>query len=830
MYMKELLPENITGLKESEAAALNKNKKREKSDIADYLKILRENILTPFNALCAVALAALIFAEAPPQQLLFSLIFLANAAIGIILGIKTKLELNKISLLSSPTCTAVREGKRVRIKSEDIAVGDVIAVSAGDVLKADCSVIYGEVEADESILTGESEPIKRETGDKLYSGTNIVGGEGYAIAEKVGSETYAENMAARAKKTRGAASDIMRFCRRIIAWISAAIVPIGTGIFLINYKNLGVTPLFSAETFFGAGRKALNICIRKTCAVTVGMIPAGMMLLTAAALAAGAIRLFKKGALVKELYSIENLARTDILCLDKTGTLTDGNMKAEDLYPLSRGKSGFSAIKKYGEEKVIAALLNSFESDNSTSSALKEYFNSPADIKAEAKIPFSSERKFSAVTFSGVGTLVMGAPEYVFKKMSAELKRNITRLAIKGLRVVAVGYSKGKIEGDSLPEKILPYALITLSDSLKEGAREAVEAFQSGGVSIKVISGDSPVTAAEVAARAGIKGAERYISLEGLSEEETARAATEYGVFGRVTPRQKEIIVGALKSEGKKVTMTGDGVNDILALKEADCAVSFKDAAESAKGVSHIILGDKGFCALPEALKEGARVINNVEKTAALYLIKSAVVAMLAALCIIMREEYFFTTENMLIYETLINGAAATALALQKNDEKIKGGFLKNVAARAAPKAVAVFVCLAAAYFMFRIPAARNFIYGKNADLRELTAVMTIIFTFCGVATLYDLCRPFNAARAALFIAVTALSVFVFTAKIGGFNLSEIVLAESGGLNINSSETLLCALAAVVILPLSSAACEAFNGIVCLTKKRGLLKPVAIKK
>jgi len=829
--MKELLSENITGLSESEAAfRLKENKKRKSGSMGEYFKILRENILTPFNALCAAALAALIYAKAPIWQLLFSLIFLANAAIGIVLGIKTKRELNKIALLSSPECVAIRGGKRVKIKGDKIVRGDIIEVSAGDVLKADCVLLCGGIEADESLLTGERDPVKKAEGDLLYAGTHITGGKGYARAQKVGDNTYAESLEGKAKKLRGASSDIMRSSRKIIAWISAAIVPISAGIFLINYKNLGVTPLFSAETFFGGGRSALNESICKTCAVAVGMIPAGLMLLTAAALAAGAIRLFKKGALVKELYSVENLARTDILCLDKTGTLTDGNLKTEDFYPLHSGKSGFSALKKYADKEVVAALLYSFDGDNSTSSALKEYFNKPANLKAEEKIPFSSERKLSAVTFCDVGTLVLGAPEFVFKKMSARLRQYITCLAVKGLRIVAVGYSKDKIEGENLPEKILPYAVITLSDKLKRGVKEAINAFQSGGVDIKVISGDNPVTAAEAAMRAGIKGAEKYISLEGLSEEETARAAKEYGVFGRVTPEQKAIIVGALKSEGKKVTMTGDGVNDILALKEADCAVSFKNAAESAKSVSHIILGDEGFCALPKALKEGARVINNVERTAALYLIKSAVVAMLAILCILLRTEYFFTTENMLIYETLINGAAAAVLALQKNDGKIEGNFLKNVMARAAPKAAAIFICLAAAYLFFAAPQLKDFIYGSEVEKGELTEVMTVIFTLCGIATLYDLCRPFNAVRAALFIAVSALTIFIFTAEIGNFNLSAIVFTAEGGLNMSPVQTLFCALAAVIMLPLSSALREAFNGARSLFKKSGLLKPVKTKK
>lgn len=823
--MNDDLPQKTTGPAECRTKGLRrKNKKR--GGAREYIKIAAGHIFTPFNALCAAAIAALVFAQAAPAQLFFALIFILNAAIGIFRGIRAKRALDKISIVTSVPCRALRGGKAVTLDKDDVAEGDVLIIEAGDSAAADCVILSGEVEADESMLTGESMPVKKAKGDALYAGAVITGGSCLARAEKVGDEVYAEELTKKAKKLRGAPSELMRSIRKIIKWITLAVIPLSAGIFFVSYSAAGAVPLFTREALFGAGRAGLNEAIRKTCAVTVGMIPAGMMLLTTVALTAGAVRLAKKGALVKDPYAVEGLARADVLCLDKTGTLTSGEMRLEEFYPLSRGKKGyFSSVNKCGDEKVISALLACFETDNATSSALKKYFSVPSALTAKEKIPFSSERKLSAATFEGIGTVVLGAPEYVFRKINEPLARDVTRLAMRGLRVMAVGYARGEILGGELPNDVRPYALIALSDELRAGAEEAIEELEKTGVIVKVISGDSPVTAADAAMRAGVKGAERYISLEGLSDGEVERAADEYTVFGRVTPEQKAVIVRALKKGGKRVAMTGDGVNDIPALKEADCAVSLESGTNAAKSVSHIILGKTGFCALPKAAAEGGRIVSNVEKTAALYLVKSALIAMLAALCVILREEYFFTTDNLLPYEILIDGAAAAAFTMQRDGGKAEGSFLKNVIGAAAPWALSIFISVAGAYFLFRIPAARAFIYGENADMAEATAVMTVILTLCGTAMLISLCRPFNAQRALLAAGITAACACFFTVRIGGFPLSALAFAEAGGLALSPAETLFALLAAAASPVTASAVSTAAGGLLRAQKKGGLMRP-----
>ena len=661
-----------------------------------YRSIFVGNICTFFNFLCLIAALALVLAGAPISQFVFVLIFLCNVLVSIVQEIRAKRKIDKLSILSSPTARVVRNGQKIEIPVTEIVVDDILLLSTGQQVPTDCIAAEGSAEFNESLLTGESVPIKKEEGDVLYAGSFVAAGHIAARVDKIGDDTYISQLTAKAKKYKRPNSEIMNSLNLFIRVIGLMIIPVAALMFITNLKNLGGSwaDVSAKGGFIAAllkGDSVLSETVQKTISVVIGMIPSGLLLLTTVALSVGMIRLARYNTLVQDMYSLEMLARVNVLCLDKTGTITDGRMKVSDCILLNNPT-------EFTIDEILGSILASLDDNNQTSIALYERFGHSTALQPIATMPFSSARKLSAVTFEGVGTFAMGAPEFVLKPLPIRIDKIVKQYAQMGLRVLVVAHSPSQLQGDKLPVAFRPIAVITLSDNVRPDAIDTIKWFRENDVAVKVISGDNPVTVAEVARRAGIKNANHFISLEGLSDLEVETAANEYTVFGRVTPEQKAILIRSIKKAGNTVAMTGDGVNDILAMKEADCAVSVASGSEAARNVSNLVLQDNNFGSMPKIVNEGRRVINNIKNSASLYIMKTLLTLTLAIVCISLGSAYFFTTNNMMMFEMLISAIPSFVLSLQPNTDRVKGKFIPYVLSRAIPGGLTLAIGILSLY------------------------------------------------------------------------------------------------------------------------------------
>ncbi len=764
-----------------------------------YASIFVGNLCTFFNLLCLIAALALLIARAPLSQFLFVLIFICNICFSIFLEIRAKRKLDKLSILSSPTATAVRNGQKVDIPVEDIVVDDVLILSAGQQVPADCVALDGNAELNESLLTGESVPIKKEDGAPLYAGSFVASGQIAARVDKIGDRTYISKLTAQAKTYKRPNSEIMNSINLFIKVIGFAIVFVAVFMFTVNFHDLGGDwAVIKADggvwRNLVKGNAVLNDTIQKTAAVVIGMIPSGLLLLTTVALSTGMIRLAKYNTLVQDMYSLEMLARVNVLCLDKTGTITDGRMKVSDCILLN-------STGEHGIDDVVGSMLASLNDNNQTSIALYERFGHSSALQPVATLPFSSARKLSAVTFEEVGTYVMGAPEFVLKPIPTRIDKIVKQYAQMGLRVLVIAHSPSGLQGDRVPSALRAVAVITLSDNIRPDAVETIKWFRDNDVNVKVISGDNPVTVSEVARRAGIKNAAQFISLEGLSDLEVENCANQYTVFGRVTPEQKAILIRSIKKAGNTVAMTGDGVNDILAMKEADCAVSVASGSEAARNVSNLVLQDNNFGSMPKIVNEGRRVINNVKNSSALYIMKTLLILTLAVVCIAMKSKYFFTTNNMLMFEFFVSAFPSAVLSLQPNTSRVKGKFIPYVLSRAIPGALTMAIGVMTLYVLHNTGLADNFGLGDGQGSETLAyhALLMISLTFSGLVMLYRICQPFNVVRAVTFIIAVAACMLFISVPV----LSEIILEGMGGIQFTLSQVLLLIIIVQASFPIS---------------------------
>ena len=725
-----------------------------------YRSIFVGNICTFFNFLCLVAAIALLIARAPLTQFTFVAIFLCNIIIGIVQEIRAKLKIEKLAILSSPYAKVVREGKTQEIPVEQLVLDDILLLSTGQQVPADCIALDGNAEVNESLLTGESVPIKKNEGDLLYAGSFIASGQATVRVEKIGVATYISKLTARAKQYKRPNSEIINSINLFIKVIGGIIVPVAILMFLTNYRNLGGS---NGDMWDKLLRGDLSETLQKTASVVIGMIPSGLILLTTVALSVGMIRLAKYNTLVQDMYSLEMLARVNVLCLDKTGTITDGRMKVSDCILLNN-------TTDYTVEDIIGSMLLSLGDNNQTSIALYERFGHSTALQPVATLPFSSARKLSAVTFEEVGTFVMGAPEFVLKPMPVRIDKIVKQYAQMGLRVLVIAHSPSALQGDKVPATLRPVSIVTLSDNIRPEAIETIKWFRDNDVEVKVISGDNPVTVSEVARRAGIKNAASFISLEGLSRLEVENAANVYTVFGRVTPEQKAILIRAIKKAGNTVAMTGDGVNDILAMKEADCAVSVASGSEAARNVSNLVLQDNNFASMPQIVNEGRRVINNIKNSSALYIMKTLLTLILATTCILLGSEYFFKTNNMMMFELFISAIPSFVLSLQPNTNRVRGKFIPYVLSRSIPGALTMAVGILTLYTLHKTSLAGAFglIDSTGADSLAYNALMMIALTFTGLVMLYRICQPFNVVRVVLFVFTTCLCLLVVSVPVLG--------------------------------------------------------------
>jgi len=686
-------------------------------------------------------------------NLLFLVIFGANMAIGIFQELRAKFTIEKLTLVASSKVTALREGQKQILNPNDLVLDDIVLLSVGGQIQADGILKEGIIEVNESLLTGESVPVQKKPGDRLLAGSFVVSGTGKYHVDKIGKDNYIQSIATTAGRYVAPRSELFSSLKSIIKVIGIFIVLLTAALVAMQVISINEW----------APYEVLNI-ISKTSGAILGMIPAGMFLLSSMALMVGVINLGKENTWVRELYCIEMLARVDTLCLDKTGTITDGTMKVIDVVAIKNDG------KKMDFKRVMSSMLYALEDNNQTSLALKDYFGQECTYKVRKILPFSSARKMSAVTFgAGLGTFVMGAPEFIFSDLGTKLNNVITRFTSQGYRVLGVGRCAGEIKDGNLPGSVSPVALITLQDNIRREAPQTIKWFAENGVDIRIISGDNPITVSEVARRAGVVGSEKYISLYGLSNNEVRTAAKQYTIFGRVTPEQKLLLIKEFKNNGRMVAMTGDGVNDILALREADCSIAMASGSEAARNVSQLVLLDSNFSSMPKVVLEGRRVVNNVQKSSSLFLFKTLLTIMLTIICIFVNNgSYFFDTSSLLILETMVIGIPGFMLALERNSQQIKGKFMLNIIKTSLSAAV-VAVLFVAALLIFRFFDIFDL---QDPDIfRTMTiyAVLTI-----GFAMLFRMIKPANIFRGIMYVTMVTLSVFAIVYFPNWFNMVKL--------------------------------------------------------
>jgi len=727
-------------------------------------RILFTNVVTFFNLLCFTVAGFLFFVATTMTRsayfdLVFLVILLFNISIGVFQEIKAKLIIEKLSLVAQSKVSVVRNGEQEQISADDIVLDDVIVLANGQQIPADSILLDGVIEVNESLLTGESVPIQKNKGDKIFAGSFVVSGVCSARVDSVGPGNYVQTIAKGASKYVRPKSELLMSLRRIITTIGVIIVPI-TAILLgsqLSGVDLGYTP--------EVGR-----IIRTTAGAVISMIPMGMFLLTSLALAVGVINLAKSNTLVQELYCIEMLARVDTLCLDKTGTITDGSMKVCDVVEIRNSS-------QYTIREIIASMLWALDENNQTAIALGNHFDRNGIIKATKTLAFSSNRKYSAVSFEGEGTYIIGAPDFVLKEAHDKVDEKVSRFASQGYRVLLLARANGVIKDSVVPEGAKPVAVITIQDHIRKEAPDTIKWFKDLGVDVRVISGDNPITVSEVARRAGIQNAEKYISLDGMSPNEVRAAVNDYTVFGRVTPEQKLILVKELKNKGRTVAMTGDGVNDILALREADCSIAMATGSEAARNVSHLVLLDSNFASMPKVVMEGRRVVNNVQKSSSLFLFKTVLAFMLIVFGIFAGTGFLFNTSDLIMLEWFAIGIPSFFLALEINNQVIKGTFILNILKNAFAGAL---VTVGAIIFLYLMSPEVLGVF-TALDWDSFITMGIYIIVGAGFMVLYRLAKPLNVYRGILFLVMLTFAV-VFVVYINdAFNspISRLVRLET---------------------------------------------------
>lgn len=682
-------------------------------------EIIQENVFTYFNLIFLV-LAVLLCLVGSFRDLTFLPVIVLNTLIGIIQETRAKKVLDNLTMLNAPHAMVIRDGKKSQINAEDLVVDDIVIFEAGNQVCADAEVCAGEVQVNESLLTGESDEITKRKGDQLMSGSFIVSGQCHARLDKVGADSYISRLTLEAKAMQNTEqSEMIRSLDKLVKWVGVAIIPIGIILFIQAF-------VFQGEGF----RSSVTSMI----AAVIGMIPEGLYLLASVALAVSSIRLAQKKVLLHDMKCIETLARVNVLCVDKTGTITENTMEVQDVIP----------TKEYEEGKLrpLSELLGDFtaaqSSDNITMEAMKRYFKIASGKKAVAKTGFSSASKYSSVTFEEA-SYVLGAPEFVLKEQYENYEEAISAHASKGARVLVFGTAKEEPDGKPLKEAVTPLAYVLLANPIRQEAKETFTYFAEQGVEVKVISGDNPLTVSEVAKEAGIAGEERYVDASTLHTEEEMRAAVlNNAVFGRVTPNQKRKFVQILKEEGKTVAMTGDGVNDVLALKDADCSIAMASGSDAAAQASQLVLLESDFSCMPEVVLEGRRVVNNIQRSASLFLVKNIFSFLLSLVSFVFMFTYPLEPSQISLISMFTIGVPAFFLALEPNKNIIKGHFLTNVFLKALPAALTDVLAVGALVIFGRT-------FGVSSA--DISTAATMLLSIVGFMILYTISAPMNVLR-----------------------------------------------------------------------------------
>ena len=682
-------------------------------------EIIKSNLFTYFNLVFAV-LAALLILAGSFRNLTFLPVILANLFIDIIQEIRAKNTLDKLSVLNAPKALVVREGRQFSIPAEELVLDDIVIFKAGNQICADAIVVDGEVSVNESLLTGESDEISKKPGDELMSGSFIVSGECYARLDKVGEDSYISKLTLEAKAMNSEEqSEMIRVLDKLVGVVGILIIPIGLLLF--------------GQQFFFSGA-SFSKSITSMVAAVIGMIPEGLYLLASVALVLSVMRLASKKVLVHDMKCIETLARVNVLCVDKTGTITENTMEVNGEIPMD----GYDSQSMAPLKQIISDFASAMSSDNITMKAMKDYFNKPSGRKAVSVSPFSSQFKYSGAAFED-GSYVLGAPEFVLREDYDNYREQIEQYSSEGYRVLVFGIYDGVIDGKALTGKVTPLGLVFLSNPIRKEAPETFKYFENQGVEIKVISGDNPVTVSQVALQARIANADNYIDASTLTTDEAIEdAVLRYTVFGRVTPDQKRKFVRALKKAGRTVAMTGDGVNDVLALKDADCSVAMASGSDAAAQASQLVLLDSNFACMPSVVMEGRRVVNNIERSASLFLVKNIFSFLLSLFSVCFMINYPLEPSQISLISMFTIGVPAFFLALQPNKNIIQGHFLSNVLIKALPAGITDFLVVGALV-----------VFGQVFEVGEtdISTACTMLLAIVGFVILYNISKPMNALR-----------------------------------------------------------------------------------
>lgn len=690
-------------------------------------QILRENICTVFNLLnllIAVALAAV----GAWKNMLFIFVILINTAVGIVQEIRAKRQIERLTLLAQPTVTVRRDGMEQSVRPEEIQKGDALVLTAGASICTDGIVEEGQLEVNEAILTGESEPVVKRVGDVLLAGSSVIAGRALAKAACAVDVCFTSKMVGEVKRTGERRSELLSSMKKVTKLTGLFILPLGILLFFQAFF-LRATPVGAAVAATSAG--------------LLGMLPKGLVLLISIGLAAGVVRLSKKNVLVREMYALENLAHCDVVCLDKTGTLTEGGLVVEETHV----EGDADAFRR-----LMATYLAHTDDNNATYRALKAHFASEDAYEVTAAVPFSSARKWSAVTLADGRTLVLGAPE----KLKCTLSPKAQARLAQGKRLLCVGVCRGEV-GTAPVEKV---ATIVIADKLRANAAETIRYFYDQGVDVKILSGDNPVAAAAVARQAGVRGAERFVDASGLTDDELERAAATYTVFGRVTPEQKRKLVAALQRKGHRVAMTGDGVNDLLAMRQADCSAAMGNGSDAAKQTAQLVLLESDFAALRDVIAEGRRVVNNMTKSAGVFFIKTIYSVLLCLGCLLLNRDFPFIPIQITLIDAVIEGFPAFFMSFERNDRRVAGRFLESAVRAALPNALAITLCCAA------LTVAAPLCGIDPAQSRLLMYLSVGVVSLAGVV---KASLPFNPLRG--FLSVVAVmgffgAVFLFSSPL----------------------------------------------------------------
>ena len=696
----------------------------------------------------------------------FMVIIFINITIGIVQELRAKRTMDKLSLLSSPKIKVLRSGKEQDIHVNEILMDDIMLLDAGNQVCSDSEILEGSVEVNESLITGESDSISKTKGDHLMSGSFIVSGKCKVKVEHIGEENYVQKLAVEAKQFKRQPSQLLKSLTLIMKVLTVIIVIYAVPIFLNNF-NASLLEIRAFENeraglFYAIGKldmytkaeiySAYVDSVNPTATGLIGMIPAGLFLLTSIALAVGVVRLAKKNALVQGLYSIETLARVNMLCLDKTGTITDGTMCVNSLVLTSKDYT----VESVGE--IVRAMELALEDNNATARALLDYFKVGKQKVVEFTVPFSSDRKRSIVKFQDDDMYIIGAPEYVMTGLNEKIAKSIEEYQLAGYRCLLLAGTSDKkaiAQRDSVGA-ITPIAVIVIEDNIKSDAVETIKYFKENDVAVRVISGDNPITVSEVAARVGIDNADKFISLQNMSDEEIKAIAMDYTVFGRVNPNQKKLLVQIFKSHGNTVAMTGDGINDILALKEADCSIAMANGSEATRNIAQLVLMDSNFGSMPSVVGEGRRVVNNIERASSLFLMKTLFTFIVMFVLVFMQMKLPLDPVQLSFISLFGVGIPSFVLALEPNNNRIEGKFVSNVLKKIVPGSVTMVICV-----LLVILFTNNGLIVVSEEQQKTMVMVTM--AICYLTMIYYVCKPMNLVRTILMVAISVLSLLVIT-------------------------------------------------------------------